>query len=437
MEPSNASTTVKKMPQEIDPRNLDLAAIIRPGEHIVWGSGTGEPLTLVEKFLEQRHQIGRTSVFLGGICYSETLKPEHANVVSFSGFGAQGNLRHLARAGVLRIIPCHLSQVPSYFADRLIRSDVVFVHLSAPNERGEYSYSLENDYLQAAMTHARVVIAEVNDQAPWTYCDRLPDPARIDYIVRTSRPPLEMKERPFGAAEEAIARHVGHYIEDGTTVQIGIGAIPDAVLAGIGDRRDLGFHSGLISDRVADLMERGVVTNARKPIDTGITTCGSLRGTRRLYDFAHNNRAIKMFTFMHTHRAEILSQLGKIVGINSAIEVDLTGQVNAEIAGGVQVGLVGGQGDFVRGAQMAAGGRAIIAMPATAREGKVSKIVPRLDGVVTTARSDADVIVTEFGAAELRGQPIDERIRRMIAISHPNFRESLERETHAILKRGA
>jgi acyl-CoA hydrolase len=412
------------MPQEIDPRKLDLAAIIRPGEHIVWGSGTGEPLTLVEKFLEQRHQLGNTSVFLGGICYSETLKPEHADVVTFSGFGAQGNLRHLARAGVLRVIPCHLSQVPSYFADRLIRSDVVFLHLSAPNERGEYSYSLENDYLQAAMTQARVVIAEVNDQAPWTYCDRLPDPARIDYIVPTSRPPLEMKERPFGPAEEAIARHVARYIEDGTTVQIGIGAIPDAVLAGL-------------ADRVADLMERGVVNNARKPIDTGITTCGSLRGTRRLYDFADNNRAIKMFTFMHTHRAEILSQLGKIVGINSALEVDLTGQVNAEIAGGVQIGLVGGQGDFVRGVQMAAGGRAIIAMPATAREGKVSKIVPRLDGVVTTARSDADVMVTEFGAAELRGQPIDERIRRMIAISHPNFHESLEREAHAILKRGA
>jgi acyl-CoA hydrolase len=179
------------------------------------------------------------------------------------------------------------------------------------------------------------------------------------------------------------------------------------------------------------------MTNARKPIDTGIATCGSLRGTKRLYDFAHENRAIRLFTFMHTHRAEILCQLGKLVAINSAIEIDLTGQINSEIASGMQIGLVGGQGDFVRGAQMAAGGRAVIAMPASARNGQISKIVARLNGVVTTARSDADLIVTEFGVAELRGQPLDERIRRMVAISHPNFRESLEREAHAMTHRSA
>ena len=419
------------MPQEVDASKLDLASIIRPGDHVVWGSGTGEPVTLVEKFIDQRHALGHTNVFLGGICYSDIVKPEHADVVTFTGFGAQGTLRQMARAGALRIIPCHLSQVPGYFADRLIGSDVVFLYLSQ-NDRGEFSFSLENDYLQAAMTHARVVIAEVNDQLPWTYYDGKLDPARIDYVVRTSRPPLEMAEAAFGAVEAAIADHVGRYIEDGTTIQIGIGSIPDAVLAGVGDRRDLGIHSGLISDRVADLMERGVMTNARKPIDTGIATCGSLRGTKRLYDFAHQNRSVRLFTFMHTHRAEILCQLGKFVAINSAIEIDLTGQINSEIASGMQIGLVGGQGDFVRGAQMAAGGRAVIAMPATARNGQLSKIVSRLGGVVTTARSDADLIVTEFGVAELRGQPLDERVRRMIAISHPNFRESLEREVHAM-----
>ncbi|HYK65806.1 MAG TPA: acetyl-CoA hydrolase/transferase C-terminal domain-containing protein [Patescibacteria group bacterium] len=424
------------MPQEVDASKLDLASIIRPGDHVVWGSGTGEPVTLVEKFIEQRHALGHTNVFLGGICYSDIVKPEHADVVTFTGFGAQGTLRQMARAGALRIIPCHLSQVPGYFADRLIGSDVVFLYLSQ-NDRGEFSFSLENDYLQAAMTHARVVIAEVNDQLPWTHYDGKLDPARIDYVVRTSRPPLEMAEAAFGAVEAAIADHVGRYIEDGTTIQIGIGSIPDAVLAGVGDRRDLGIHSGLISDRVADLMERGVMTNARKPIDTGIATCGSLRGTKRLYDFAHQNRSVRLFTFMHTHRAEILCQLGKFVAINSAIEIDLTGQINSEIASGMQIGLVGGQGDFVRGAQMAAGGRAVIAMPATARNGQLSKIVSRLSGVVTTARSDADLIVTEFGVAELRGQPLDERVRRMIAISHPNFRESLEREAHAMTRASA
>src|ERR1700752_2870465 len=299
------------MPQEVDASKLDLASIIHPGDHVVWGSGTGEPVTLVEKFIEQRHALGHTNVFLGVICYSDIVKPEHADVVTFTGFGAQGTLRQMARAGALRIIPCHLSQVPGYFSDRLIGSDVVFLYLSQ-NDRGEFSFSLENDYLQAAMTHARVVIAEVNDQLPWTYYDGKLDPARIDYTGRTSRPPLEMGEAAFGAVEAAIADHVGRYIEDGTTIQIGIGSIPDAVLAGVGDRRDLGIHSGLISDRVADLMESGVMTNTRKPIDTGIATCGTLRGTRRLYNFAHKNPALRLYTLMHTHRSEILCQLGKI-----------------------------------------------------------------------------------------------------------------------------
>jgi acyl-CoA hydrolase len=188
----------------------------------------------------------------------------------------------------------------------------------------------------------------------------------------------------------------------------------------------------MITDRVADLMEAGIVTNARKPIDNGITTTAILAGTKRLYSFAHKNRAIRLFTYAHTHRAEILCQLDKFVAINSAVEVDLTGQVNAEIASGLYIGGTGGQGDFVRGALMASRGHSIIALPSSARDGAISRIVRRLqDGVVTTLRSDADIVVTEFGAAELRGQPFDERIRRMIAISHPNFREELARDAPA------
>jgi acyl-CoA hydrolase len=313
----------------------------------------------------------------------------------------------------------------------------VFAQLSEPDERGEYSFALGNDFQNAAMTHARVVIAEVNDQVPWTWCDGGVDRARIDYIVRTSRPPVEVRAQSIGQVEEAIALHVGRYIDDGTTIQIGVGSIPDAVLASIGDRRDLGFHSGLISDRTADLMESGAMTNSRKPIDTGYATAGCLVGTRRLHNFAHRNPAIRLFTPSHTHNPIVLSQLGKIVALNSAIEVDLTGQVNAEVAAGVYMGAVGGQVDFVRGVQLSPAGRSIIALPATARDDSISRIVARLeDGVVTTARSDADIIVTEFGAAELRGQTIAERVRRMIAISHPTFREKLESEAHEIVRRG-
>ncbi|MGH7932031.1 MAG: acetyl-CoA hydrolase/transferase family protein [Candidatus Binataceae bacterium] len=425
------------MPQEMLLEDLDLAAIIRSGDHIVWGQGAGEPSTLVEKLLEQRHRIGHANVFLGGVRSQRMLKPEHADALTFTSFGAMGNLHGLASAGLLRIIPAHLSQLHGYFEQGLIPADVVFVQLSAADENGQYSFGIANDFQHVAMARARVVIAEVNDQLPWTYCDRLVDPARIDYVVRTSRLPAQVRAQPIGPVEETIARHVARYIEDGTTIQIGVGAIPDAVLAGVGDRRDLGIHSGLISDRVADLMEAGVVSNARKPIDTGIAVCALLAGTGRLHQYAHKNRAIRLCTYMHTHHAEILSRLDNIIAINSAIEVDLTGQINAEIAAGAYIGGLGGQGDFVRGVQMASGGRSVIALPATARDGAISRIVPRLEsGVVTTARGDADVIVTEFGAAELRAQPLAERVRRMVAISHPDFREALERASGEVARRG-
>jgi acyl-CoA hydrolase len=411
--------------KEIRLDDLDLASFIRPGDHIVWGAG---PPALVVKLLEQRGRIGGAEVFLAG----GRIRPNEVDVLSFTSFGAMGN-RALAKAGVLHVIPAHLSALNPWFESGVLRADVVLVQLSAADENGQYSFGTAHDFAPAAMRHARIVIAEVNDQLPWTFCEPPVDPARIDVVVRTSRRPGQMAAEPVGALEQEIARHVGRYIDDGSTIQIGIGTIPDAVLAGLGDRRDLGIHSGLITDRIADLIEQGVITNARKPLDTGITKAAILAGTNRLYTFAHKNPAVRLFTYAHTHNARVLCRLDKFVAINSAVEVDLTGQVNAEIASGVYVGGTGGQGDFVRGAMMAARGHSIIALPSTARDGTVSRIVPALKDVpVTTPRSDADIVVTEFGAAELRGQPLDERIRRMIAISHPNFHETLQREARAL-----
>ena len=414
-----------KIPREVRLDALDFASIIRPGDHIVWGAG---PPALVAKLLEQRGRIGPAEVFLAG----GRIKPEEADVLSFTSFGAMGN-RALAKAGVLRVIPAHLSALNAWFESGVLRADVVLVNLSAPDENGHYSFGLAHDYAPAAMRHARIVIAEVNDQLPWTFCEPPVDPTRLDLIVRTSRRPGQMTADPIGPLEQKIAGHVGRYIDDGTTIQIGIGAIPDAVLAGLGERRDLGVHSGLITDRIADLVQQGIVTNARKPLDTGFTSTAILAGGSRLYAFAHKNPAIRLFTYAHTHSARVLCRLDKFVAINSAVEVDLTGQVNAETASGVYVGGTGGQGDFVRGAMMAARGHSIIALPATARDGAISRIVPVLKDVpVTTPRSDADIVVTEFGAAELRGQPLEERIRRMLAISHPNFRDSLQHEARAV-----
>jgi acyl-CoA hydrolase len=229
------------MPQEIKLDALDLGALIRNGDHIVWGQGAGEPATLVEKLLEQRHRIGHASVFLGGVRSRRTLRREHTDALTFSSMGAIGSLRGFAREGLLRIVPCHLSQIPGYFERGIFPADVVLVQLSEPDERGEYSFALGHDFQRAAMQHARVVIAEVNDQVPWTWCDGGVDLARIDYVVRTSRAPVEIRAQPLGPVEQAIARIIGGYIDDGTTIQIGVGAIPDAVLASVGDRHDLGF----------------------------------------------------------------------------------------------------------------------------------------------------------------------------------------------------
>jgi acyl-CoA hydrolase len=425
------------MPKEVTLADLDFAKLIRPRDRIAWGQGAGEPSSLVAELLAQRHRFGPAEIFLGGVRSAKTLRAEHADVLGFTSFGAMGNLRTLADANSLNVIPTHLSRIHDYFEQGLLRADVVLIQLSGPNAEGAYSYGIGNDFQIAAMTHARTVIAEVNDQLPWTWCEGGVDLSRIDYLVHSSLAPPWGKPQPVGPIEDAIARHLGKYIDDGTTIQIGVGAIPDAVLAHLNDRRDLGFHSGLINDRVAELMQRGVITNARKPIDTGITVTGALLGTKLLYDFADRNPAIRVCPWKHTHRAEILARLDKFFALNSAIEVDLTGQVNAEFAGDAYIGGIGGQGDFIRGAQLAERGRSVIALPATARNGAVSRIVARIDrGIVTTARGDADLIATEFGVANLRGQPLEERVRRMASISHPKFREELERAGHNIVRIG-
>jgi acyl-CoA hydrolase len=212
--------------------------------------------------------------------------------------------------------------------------------------------------------------------------------------------------------------------------------VPDAVLQLVNDRRDLGVHSGMVGDGLVDLIEAGVVTNARKPIDQGVSITGALIGSKRLYDFAHRNPKIGMRRSSYTHGEATLAKLEKLVSINSAVEVDLSGQVNAEQSGSWYLGGTGGQVDYVRAGVRSPGGHSIIALPAMAKGGKVSRITATLSGPVTTARADVDVIITEFGPAELRGQTLAERARRLVKIAHPDFREELDKAAHAIAKRG-
>lgn len=409
---------------------LDLAEFVRPGDGIIFGQGCGEPEPLTQKLVAQRAAYSGAKVFFG-TGFSKTFALEHADHLRFSGFGAIGSLRKLAAVGALDPIPCHLSAIAGLIDKGQIASEVVLLQVSPANNKGEYSYGLVNDYMQTAVAKARVVIAEVNAQIPFTPCDHLLRPEQITALVHTDRKPMELPGAAFGDLEKRIAQHLSDFIGDRATIQVGIGAIPEAIVAMLHDRRDLGVHSGMIADSVVDLMERGVVTNAHKGMDAGITVSGVLFGTERLYRFAHHNPQIKLCQTSHTHAAASLARLNKLVSINSALEVDLTGQVNAEAIGSDYIGAVGGQVDFVRAAAQSEGGASIIALGALGKKGD-TKIVARLSGPVTTARSDVDVVATEYGAVRLQGLSLRQRIKAMISIAAPEHRDILAKQAKEV-----
>lgn len=413
---------------------IDLGRILRAGDHIVLGQACGEPTTLVEALIAQADDINGLSAFIA-TSFSGLFDAAAGEKIAVSSMGAIGALRSLAAAHTLGIIPCHVSQVAPMIEQDIIPCDVAFVQISPADADGNHSFGLIGDYVQAAVAKARVVVAEINDQVPFTSGEMMHG-SQIDFAVHVSSMPVEVAAAKIGPTDEAIARFAAPYIVDGSVLQTGVGALPDAILRLLHDRRDLGVHSGMLGDGLVELVEAGVVTNALKSVDTGVSINGALIGTRRLYEWANRNPLIRMCRTSYTHDAAVLAQLERLVTINSALEVDLTGQVNAEQSGSTYMGGTGGQVDFVRAGSRSRGGHSIIALPATAKRGQVSRITASLSGPVTTARSDVDVIVTEFGAAELKGQSLAERTRRLVAIAHPDFREELDRAAHIIQARG-
>lgn len=413
---------------------VHLAVHLRPGDHIVLGQACGEPTTLVEALIEQGRDIPGLSAFIA-TSFSGLFTPATADSFTLSSMGAIGALRAMTKAGALQVIPVHVSQVGPLISAGIIPCDVAMIQVSPADEHGNHSCGLISDYVRAAVDKARVVIAEINAAVPFTPGETIPASA-IDVAIHVNRPPVQVAPAAIGPTDEAIARHCATYVGDGAVIQTGVGAVPDAILRLLRDRRDLGVHSGMLGDGLVDLVEAGVITNARKEVDPGVSINGALIGTQRLYDWAHRNPAIRMCATSYTHDAAILGRLSRLVTINSALEVDLTGQVNAEQSGTTYLGGTGGQVDFVRAGARSPGGRSIIALSASAKGGTLSKIVAQLSGPVTTARTDVDVIVTEYGAAELKGQSLAERTRRLIAIAHPDFREELDRAAHIIAQRG-
>lgn len=422
------------MKQTIPADRLDLAAYLKPGDSIVFGQACGEPGTLVEALIEQGRRIGGLSAFIGS-SFSGLLKPEAQQSFALSSMGAIGSLRLLAEKGKMTIVPLHMSQIGAAISAGTLKCDVAMIQVSPASAEGYHSCGLVSDHVRAAVRSARVVIAEVNECVPYTYGETV-HASEIDVAVPVARPPVQLRSAEADQITKAIAGHCAGFIDDGCVIQTGVGALPDAILRQLGDRRDLGIHSGMLGEGFVDLVEAGVITNARKEINTGISIAGALVGTDRLYRFADRNTAIRMAPAGYTHDAAVIAQLANFVAINSAVEVDLTGQVNAEAIDGAYLGATGGLVDFTRAAAHSPGGRSITALPATAQGGSASRIVARLSGPVTVPRSDADVIVTEFGVAELKGCSLAERARRMVRIAHKDYQRDLDEAAQTIARQG-
>ncbi|QOZ51116.1 acetyl-CoA hydrolase/transferase family protein [Bradyrhizobium sp. CCBAU 53338] len=401
--------------------NPDFRGLIREGDLVVCGQATAEPLTLTEALMAQAGELPAFRMMVGPI-FSDTFSATRAPNVSFQSYGVIGNARRLARAGRLDVIPSNYSAFCAAFASRRHKADVVLVQLAESGD-GRLSASLSNDYVIDAARGARLVIAEINPDAPFTFGAEWPDDVPIHMRVAARRAPAELASPPLDDISRRIAAHAASLIPDGSTLQFGVGRIPDAILSLLSHVRDLGIHSGLINDAVVDLIERGAVTNAKKGIDAGITVTNQVIGTGRLYGFVHENKAVSVRPTSYTHGQGVLARINRLVAINSALQVGLDGSVNSETLNGIAIGAIGGQLDFVRGANASAGGRAVIALPATASDG-TSRIVARVE-TVTTPRADVDAIVTEWGIAELRGCGLAARARRMIAIAAPEHRDAL------------
>jgi acyl-CoA hydrolase len=406
---------------------LDLARYIQPGDMVVWGQACAEPVTLTAALAAQRGRLGGIRCF-AGICGTAAVRPDYADHLSFLSYTAAGANRSLAAAGALSILPSHYSQLPAVLSAGPLRADVVLLSLPPAGPDGTFGPGLGADYIAPLVASARVVIAETNDQVPDVGSAARFSRADLDVLVPVSCPPPQYPAPPPRDVEETIAGHIAGLIPDGATIQLGIGSMPSAVARRLRGHRDLGVHSGMISDAVAELIEAGVVTGARKSVDPGQVVTGFLMGSQPLLRLAAAGGAISLRDTRYTHDPAVLAAQYQLVAINSAIEVDLTGQVNAEMAGGRWVGGVGGAVDFARGAARSPGGVPVIALPSTAVSpagGAMSRIVSTLSGPVTLGRADAGVIVTEYGRADLRGLTLGQRRERMLAIAHPDHRHAL------------
>ncbi|HEC78847.1 MAG TPA: acetyl-CoA hydrolase/transferase family protein [candidate division WOR-3 bacterium] len=409
----------------------EAVSVVKSNDRVYISGNAATPFRLMEALAQRKDELKNVEI---------------AHVLLFgddplSKPGMEGHFRHnslfvgpadraAVNEGKADYIPVFLYEIPQLFYSGELPIDVAFMHLSPPDEHGFMSYGVECLASKAAAETAKTVIAQVNEKMPRTLGDSFIHVSRVAKIVEISEELPELEPIPFTEVEKRIGLNIAGLVEDGSTLQLGIGGIPNAALKAMFDKKDLGVHTEMVSDSIMEAIEAGVITGAKKTLHHGKIIATFYLGTKQLYEFIDNNPIFETHPTEYTNHPFIIRQNEKMVAINSAIEVDLTGQVCSDSIGTRIYSGFGGQVDFIRGAAQSKGGKPIIALPSTAKGGKISKIVPTLQigaGVVTT-RADVHYIVTEYGVAYLHGKNLRQRAEALISIAHPDFREMLEQE---------
>jgi 4-hydroxybutyrate CoA-transferase len=412
----------------------EVVARIGDGQRIFVHGAAATPSPLLEA-LARRSELSGVRLYhlhlAGQLPFAEFSGPPGITSVSFF---AGENVRGAIRDGRAEMIPVFLSDIPALFETRRIPLDVALVQLSPPDAHGDCTLGTSVDAALAAVESATIVLAEINERMPRTHGNTVVPLSRVTAFMHSDRALHSAPQAPPSSIDEQIADHVAPLVEHGATLQMGIGAIPDAVLARLSNKLELGVHTEMFSDGLIPLIENGVVTNRQKAIHRGRTVAAFVNGSEALFSFVHDNARVELHPCDRTNDTAAIRKNPKVTAINSALEVDLTGQVCADSIGHAIYSGIGGQMDFIRGAALSPGGKPIIAMPSTAARGAVSRITAALKpgaGVVTT-RGHVHFVVTEHGVASLHGLTLRERAEALIAIAHPDFRSSLRAEVNAV-----
>ena len=403
---------------------------VKSGDRVVIGHACGEPPTLISALVDRAPELRNVEIVhmvaMGPAKYAQPGMEEsfHHNALFVGGSTRKGVEEKRAD-----YTPCFFSEIPRLFRGGYLPVDVALVQVTPPDSSDFCSLGVSVDYTYESIKQARTVIAQVNRNMPRTGGQTI-HINELDLLVEQDEPLIELQPPKIGDVEKAIGENIASLVEDGSTLQLGIGAIPDAALLFLGGKKDLGIHSEMFSDGVVALAKQGVINNRKKAMYQDRFVATFLMGTRRLYDFVDNNSAVELFPVDYVNDPHIIRMQNKMVSINSALQVDLAGQVNAETMGHRQYSGTGGQVDFIRGASMSEGGKSIIAFSSTAAKGTISRITTELDAgsAITTSRNDVHYVVTEYGIVDLRGKTLRGRAKALISISHPNFRESLTKE---------